>query len=221
MADRQTRRTLRRTGASANTSNGTVASNVNDAGNESGTIQNVDQRTDGNDSHANGESHESVRSGVNVITVDPNQLDEYIARDTATNGSGDGDGNSNNSGTKKRRGYTRRTTAKEKATDLTPVLDMVHTLAATVLHTPELCLSDEETKQLNEAFMKFSEHHEVSPLSAKRMSEVMLIGVALKVYGTRLVAIRNRKRAENETRKVVQMPIATTVTHGHQSTMQQ
>jgi Zn-dependent peptidase ImmA (M78 family) len=83
---------------------------------------------------------------------------------------------------------------------------MVHTWASVLLKTPELMLDPSEVKQLSTSYETFSEHHEVPILTAKRMSEINLVATALSIYGTRFVAIRNRKKEEKQIHVVNGMP---------------
>lgn len=210
MANGQTRRTLRRKQNVAGNGAGTDATDQRTVASESGTVSTSKQHVDSTErntvvaSDASSGDSATIRNGV--IEVDPNQLDAYIARDTS-DGRDSSSGSDSDSGTRKRRTYTRRTRSKEAPPNIEAVATMLHTLAATVLHTPELILAPEETKQLSDAYANFCEYHDVPILTPKRMSEIQLISTAFMIYGTRLVAIRNRKRTEqNNARNVTEMP---------------
>jgi len=73
---------------------------------------------------------------------------------------------------------------------------MLHSTLAVVLHTPELMLDESEVKQLSEAYSEFCMYHDIPILTPKRMSEVALIAVAIKLYGTRGMAIHERRKQE-------------------------
>lgn len=213
MVDGQTRRTLKRKPTVARTDSASNGNEPRTIADESGTDAGTESRTTTDDRHVDGASNGVVSDGVRVIEVDPANLGEFIARDSAESASGTGS-NSSDRTRSGRKQYTRRTTRKETATDLVPVLDMVHTLAAALLHAPELLLDKDETKSVADAYGKFCEYHETPGLTPKRMSEIVLVGVALKVYGTRFVAIRNRKVAEKrESANVTQMPSRANVSH--------
>lgn len=213
MVDGQTRRTLRRKPTVARTDSAANGNDTRDVADESGTSSGTEPHASAHDRDTNAEPHRTVNDGVRVIEVDPANLGEFIARDAAESAAGSANG-SDRSAAGSRRKYTRRTTRKETSQDLVPVLDMVHTLAAALLHAPEMLLDKDETKSVADAYSKFCEYHETPGLTPKRMSEIVLIGVALKVYGTRFVAIRNRKVAEKrETSNVTPMPQRATVSH--------
>lgn len=166
------------------------------------------------DSSVDGDGSESVREfvsdsgSVRVVEIDPERIDEFIAN----GGSDSGDGNSE---PRKRRKYTRRNaTGRKKAQEtIAPFLMLAHNWASVLLKTPELSLSEDEAKKLDEAYVSFCEYHDVPALSPKRMSEINLIAAACMVYGPRFVAWRNRvkdearlKRAKNVT-NINQQPI--------------
>jgi hypothetical protein len=219
MADGQVRRTIRRKRTIEGVSSQPTRSTDRSVARQSGSVATDDRNAVTDDRNTDNEPVAVERDGVDIISVDPSELGEFIARDTAERSAGTGTG-SDSSGdrTGKRRTYTRRTSRKETVQDIAPVLDMVHTLAAAILHAPEMLLDTEETKQVSDAYTTFCKHHEVPAVTAKRMSEVVLIGVALKVYGTRFVAIRNRKKMENAERaaNVTEMPQRANVAHGVQ-----
>lgn len=74
-----------------------------------------------------------------------------------------------------------------------------------MLHTPELGISKEELKQLNDAYVEFCRYHDVPLIDPKRMSELNLIGAVVMIYGTRAWTIV-RKKKQNGPQKVVAMP---------------
>ena len=156
------------------------------------------------------ESNEFERDSViGVVEVDPNKLGDFIANGGAsgTDVSGSDTGRKRRSDAGTKRG-ARGKRKKETSENLDVVINMLHVTAATMLHTPEIILAPEEVEQLSSAYAEFCVYHETPILTPKRMSEVALIAVALKLYGTRFVAIRNRvkeERKERNAQKVVSM----------------
>jgi hypothetical protein len=157
--------------------------------------------TGANDSVIESESDRVDFGGA--VEIDPAKLDEYIRADTRT-GTGDSDG-----GPTRRTRHTRSDAGrprkqrgrKETAQDIGPLLTMAHTWASVLLKTPELALDGSEVEQLSKAYGVFCEYHEVPVLTPKRASEINMIAAVCVVYGTRLFAIKNRKKAEAEERK--------------------
>lgn len=192
MADR----TLRRAYKGANRDTDSVSNGIgSDEGSESeqsigvaDTDTIVDRDSNGLESDTNGVS------GIGTVTIDPEQLGDYIS---GSDGSGD------SGEPRKRRGRkpgSKNGTGKKKAADsVEPFLIMAHQWAAVLLHTPEIALSEPEAKQLSDAYTNFCEYHDVPVLSPKRMSEINLIAACFVVYGPRFVAARNRMK---ESKKV-------------------
>lgn len=216
MVDGQTRRTLKRNVNVANTDGEPVS--ISDSGTvssvqrEPGTESDVNRSADTHDRNAHNEPNSVERIGV--VEVNPEQLGEFIA-ERAAERDDSGTGNGNN--TRKRRsdsGVKRgRKSRKEAPQNIDAVVSMIHTWASVLLKTPELMLEESEVKQLSEAYNTFSEYHEVPLITPKRMSEVNLVCVALVIYGSRVVAIRNRHKQERTKGNVTQMPNRATVGH--------
>lgn len=159
-------------------------------------VENTDSIVDGDGDDT--ESNSVSDSGsIGTVTIDPEQLDEFIA-----NG---GSGDSADSGTRKRRGRKpgskNRTNSKKAEITLEPLLMMAHTWASVLLKTPELALEQNEAKQLSDAYSVFCEHHEVPVISPKRMSEINMVAAICMVYGPRVIAARNRKREERKVKQ--------------------
>lgn len=167
--------------------------------------------TSADDNNAHGESNGVERIGV--VEIDPAKLGEYINRDTA----GDGDGNSSGGRTRKQRsdsGAKRTRRGKvQAAQDLAPIATMISTWASVLLKTPELMLDKDEAKTLSESYATFSEYHTVPITTPKRVSEVNLIATVLLLAGTRLVAIRNRKKDEKRAGNVTPINQQQSVSH--------
>jgi hypothetical protein len=193
-------RTLRRSYSGANQDAGSVSiSDGIDERSESERFSgkpNADNGTLGNGTDT--ESNTVSDGGsVRIVEIEPNELTEYIERDS--NGNGDSGEPRKRRGRKP--GTKNRTGAKKAADSVKPFLLMAHTWASVLLKTPEIALSEDEAEQLNTAYCTFCEYHEIPLLTAKRMSEINLISALFFVYGPRYVAIRNRhkeeKRAKN------------------------
>lgn len=160
-----------------------------------GSIAEDEQPTNGDGEHNEPNSNSAGR--VSYVEIDPDKLGEYI------NGGGATDGG--DSGTRKRRGRKpgskNRTAAKKAEDSVAPFLMMAHQWAAVFLKTPEIMLSQDEAKQLSDAYTNFCEYHEIPVMSDKRMSEVNMIIALAMVYGPRAIAVRNRLREEAQAKR--------------------
>lgn len=201
MADRTLRRPYNGAVADAGT-NGSATSGID--GSEPQRVSgesNADTQSVGNGADTERDT-ERDGGGVRVVEIDPSNLSEYIARDSAGNGSGD-----TGTRTRRKRGPNKRTTGEKKAADsVKPFLMMAHTWAAVFLKTPELELAESEAEQLNAAYANFCEYHEIPIFTAKRMSEINMVAALLLVYGPRFVAVRARhkeERKEAQAKKVI------------------
>ena len=138
------------------------------------------------------------------------RVTEFDPGNAATSGDTTSDGSGDGKRSRRRRsdsGVKRaRKSRKETPQNIEAVAGMIHTWASVLLKTPEIALDQDELKQLSEAYDNFSEHHEVPVLTPKRMSEIQLVSTLLMMYGTRFIAISNRKRAEKNARKLRVMP---------------
>lgn len=194
MVNRTLRRAYGGTRESTGELSGIIDGDVGSKQDSAGTVSADDSATviDGTD--AIGDT-ERISGGIGSVEIDPNELDEFIARDR----DGSSDGNVNGDGTRKRRkrGPNKRTTGARKAQEtVEPFLLMAHQWAAVFLKTPEIALAPDEAKQLSDAYSTFCEYHEIPILSPKRMSEINMIAALLLVYAPRVVAVRNRIRSE-------------------------
>lgn len=196
MVDGQVRRTLKRTAKPANVIHVQSGDVGNDIEDESGAVTNDDTESVINSEYANGESGSVKRIGV--VEVNPNELGEFIASGGADTISERKRRTRSDAGTK--RGTRRRKAQGDQ--NYEAVIAMVHTWASVLLKTPELQLDQTEVKNLAGAYEEFCNYHDVPILTPKRMSEINLIAVALTTYGTRMVAIRNRKREERAAKVV-------------------
>jgi hypothetical protein len=207
MVDGQVRRTLRKPIRFTEpvSGDGNVAESV------SGTEQNSDTSTDGNDSHVDGQSFSVKRDGdsgtIGIIEVNPEQLGDYINSRTGS-GTGDGDGSGTRRRTRSDAGKPRGT-RKRKAIDQNyeAVVSMVHTWASVLLKTPEIELEQSEAKKLADAYNEFCQYHNVPILTPKRMSEINLVAVALTLYGPRYVAWRARMKQQRQEKHGIVTPI--------------
>lgn len=210
MVDRQVRRTLRRSGKPTVIASEPISGDDNTVVIESRPEPHVDRRTNTDDRNVNQQPVGSQHIGI--VDVDPERLGEFIA-ERADSGNGNSDGN----GTRKRRadaGTKRgRRGKKETPANLEAVITMIHSWASVLLKTPELMLAESETKQLSDAYSTFCEYHEVPILTPKRMSEITLIACALSIYGTRVVAISQRRKQERKFGHVHEMPKQANAVH--------
>lgn len=197
MANRTLRRSYGGTRESTGELPGIIDGDVGSQPNSAGTIVTDDSATVVDGTDAIGDT-ERVSSSVGAVEIDPNELDEFIARDSDRTG----DGNVNADGTRKhrKRGPNKRTTGAAKAeASVEPFITMVHALMQAKI--PEMELAEGEAKRVSDAYIDFCVHHEIPILSAKRMSEINLISALWMVYGTRVIAIRNRMKEEAKVKK--------------------
>lgn len=189
-----------------------IRESENNSINESTAGSDVDRGTDSDAGHDDNEPNSAKPIGI--VEVNPDNLRDFINNDRAGIGSGGSGGSDTGTGKRK---YTRRNTGKRTNKETTPnveaLVTMVHTWASVLLKTPELMLSQDESKQLSESYAEFSQYHEVPLLTPKRMSEVNLIGCMLALYGTRFVAIRNRRKNEHNTSNVTPITVRAQVSH--------
>jgi hypothetical protein len=160
---------------------------------ESRTEQIIDRDSESDDTKPNVIIDKPKRIGI--VEIDPERIAEFVA-ERADSGDGSGERKPRR---KRSPNGTRRDgngKSKEASQNVEALVSMVHTWASVLLKTPELMLDDSEVKSLSDAYTKFSQYHEVPLLSAKRVSEVNLVAVALSLYGSRFIAIRNRKKEE-------------------------
>ena len=193
-------RTLRRSYSETRQSNDAVRDTVDSESERvtelAGGIENTDteSNSDGSDNERNADG---ASGSIGVVTIDPEHISDYIA-----NGGTDSGDSGTGKRTRRKRGPNKRTLNKKSATEtIEPFLGMVHTLAATVLKTPELLLEDDECKQLSNAYVEFCKHHDVPVLSEKRMSEVQLVSAMFMIYGPRVFAMRARWKEEAAARR--------------------
>jgi hypothetical protein len=205
MVNRQTRRTLRKpvnfSEQISGDSNGErIEARSADTGDEpeSGTEPDTDSGADGDDNESPIERDEpSGNVPIGVVEVDPANLGEFIARGGADSGRDSTRKRGTRSDAGKPRGTRRR---KETPQNLDVVINMVHTMAAVMTHTPELKLDPEEVKEFSSVYSEFCAYHDVPVLTPKRMSEVALVAFAFKIYGPRFIAVRNRIKRDAKQR---------------------
>src|SRR5580692_3867589 len=205
MADRQTRRTLRKPvnfsqPVSGDSDSLRVETRSADSGDESesGTEPDIDSGADGDDNEPAVQRDEPGGNvPVGVVEVDPANLGEFIARGGTDSGRDSSRKRGTRSDAGKSRGTRRR---KETPQNLDVVINMIHTMAAVMTHTPELKLDPEEVKEFSSVYGEFCAYHDVPVLTPKRMSEVALVAFAFKVYGPRFIAIRNRIKRDAKQR---------------------
>ena len=185
MANRTLRRAYGGISGDEGQLSGIIEGDVGSKPDGDGTVESVDNATvtDGPDTIGDTERDSSIGS----VTIDPADLDAFIAGDSADSGSDNGTGKR----PRKKRGPNKRTTGAKKAQDsIAPFIMMVHTLMAATV--PEMAMTESEAERVSSAYVNFCEHHDIPILSAKRMSEIELVSMIWMVYGTRVIAIRNR-----------------------------
>lgn len=188
MANRTLRRSYGGTRESEGELSGIIEGDVGSKPDESGTVNTDDNATivDGTDD----ERDIGSVSGIGSVTIDPAELDEYIASDRDS-----GTDNGTGKRPRKKRGPNKRTTGAKKAQDsIAPFVMMIHTLMASKV--PEMAMTPDEAERVSSAYVNFCEHHDIPILSAKRLSEVELVSMLWMVYGTRVIAIRNRMKED-------------------------
>lgn len=150
----------------------------------------IDRESNIDGEHDESDTGDTCRIGD--VVIDPAELQQRA--DSAGGGS--------SGRTRKPRadaGTKRGTRGAKKATaTLEPLILMVHTMMASFLHTPELEVDQTEAKVLSDAYCNFCEYHNVPIMSEKRQSEVALFMALGKVYGTRFVAIKERRKREKK-----------------------
>jgi hypothetical protein len=202
-------------GVSKSSTNDVGTSRINDDSvvGESGTESDVDREPSSDDRDVDEQSNST--NSVNVVSIEPGTLSEFIAERAAERAADSGSGDDNGR-TRRRRsdsGVKRgRKSRKETNAPLVPLINMVHTWASVILKAPELILEESEQEQLSKAYDEFAQYHDVPILSEKRISEINLGVAVLMIYGTRIVAIRNRKKEEKAS-NVTRMPNSSSVRH--------
>lgn len=216
MVDGQIRRTLRRSVSVADATSGQEHRAIVSLSGEPGAESDIDRSADADDRDANEQPNGAV--GVGVVEVSPERLGEFIEQRAGERGDDSGSGDGSGSRTRKRRadaGTARgKRGGKKETQNIEPLITMVHTWGAILLKTPELMLTADESKKLSDSYAVFCEYHDVPVMTPKRMSEINLIVAIATLYGPRLIATRNRKRAEKGNGRVQQMPpVRSAVTH--------
>lgn len=106
-------------------------------------------------------------------------------------------------GTGKRRPGRPKGSGKTKTTlDLNGVeaiLLSIHSMAATMLKTPELVLDKEEAKNLSKAANDVAEHYSVA-INPKTLAWLNFGMAVSMIYGTRIIAINARQKREKQNR---------------------
>ncbi len=161
---------------------------------------------------------------TSIVADDAGSTDGLIIIDPASVGSGGSDNGSSTDTTGepvKRRGpklgSTRSTSKKGAALDINGVeaiLFSAHTILAAISKTPEMALDQSEAKELAKGIANVSRHYDVST-TQKTMDIANLVMVAGMIYGSRIMAIRNRKKTERPARAAnAPSPVAPQPEHG-------
>lgn len=171
----------------ARTARRRVVNTGDNAGGNLGT-----QSGDGLDGNAGG-GGSPEQSPDGTLIIDPADIGSPVGSD---GGNSIGGAGSADTGTR-RRGRRPGAPQKKVALDVSGVeqlLFSVHMMLAGLTRTPELVLAPEEAKTMAEAMGKVSRHYDVT-VGAKAMDWANMAMVAGMVYGSRLVAMRQRGRA--------------------------
>ncbi len=78
---------------------------------------------------------------------------------------------------------------------ITDVLYSLHLMGAEILSVPELKLDKDEAKKLGDAIAEVAKHYSVS-FDPKKVAIFNLFSTAGLIYGTRLYAVRERRKTE-------------------------
>jgi hypothetical protein len=134
------------------------------------------------------------------IVVDPAAIGD-------SGGSDNGDAGNSSGEPRKRRGRKPGTGAarsgKAPPLDINGVqalLFSAHNILAAITKTPEFSLSETESEELAKGIANVSRHYDVAA-SAKTVDIMNLAMVAGMIYGSRIMAMRNRKSAEKKAKK--------------------
>lgn len=197
MADR----TLRRSYDEANRS-GIGMPQVNRTESESDDSElggNSDSDNSVNGNGQNSERESDSTSRVGYVTIDPEKLGEYIARDNENTSDGSGSRKRrSDAGQKRGKRGTRET---GKSASLSSLFCLVDNWANVLLKIPELELSDADRKKLVDALDTFEKYHEIPMLSAKRQSEINLILAFGSTYFPRMILMNKRIKENSKVRK--------------------
>jgi hypothetical protein len=98
---------------------------------------------------------------------------------------------------------------KQTTQDLTGILMSCHVMLAAITKTPELELTEEESKRIGAAVARVNEEFGGVVVSPKTAALINLAMAAGSVYGPRFVAINVRKRTERSTKHPQPIPTAT------------
>ena len=117
-------------------------------------------------------------------------------------GTADSGGNSGD-GSRPKRKYRKRSSAQAGETlsveGLAGILYSCHTMLSVITKSPELMLDEKEANAVAQASVNVSRHYGFAP-SSKSVDWAHLMMTLGAVYGTRLIAIKNRKSGERKTK---------------------
>lgn len=178
MVNRKVLRGVRRNRKNADVSNVTDA---NDSGNVTTIIDNSD-----------GDTNDTQDDESGIITVNPAEI---------------GDGTPGSDGEpRKRRGRkpgSKNKPRKETAQNLTQLLYTIHMGLATISRTPEMNLDPEEAEEYSLAIQQLNEAYGGEIIIPPKVMAWLNFGMCTgTIYGTRAVAIYNRKQDERKRRKL-------------------
>lgn len=164
----------------------------------------------GNESNASGvidaTGSEQSTARPRFSFVDPGSLG-----DTGSNGTGDG--GAAGEPVRKRRGRkpgsrNSQTAQTISVSGLAEIIVNTHAMLAAFTKSAELFVDMEEAQKLAEATVNVSRHYNVA-VAAKTVDWVNFATVAGMIYGTRLVAINNRRKMERRNNPAKPAPTTT------------
>lgn len=177
----------------ATKSNAVIIESDNGSGNE--TIRPVIPNVDSN-SDTNGNSNDIIH-GYETDSFPTTGTDTGTDTGTRRRGRPRGSANRNTSSTTK---------VPKNLEGIESLLLSVHAMGAMILSTPELALEQSEAKSLANAISQVSSFYSYGIISPKTMAWINLAMVTGGLYGTRIVAIRNRVKEESKQKKQTPKP---------------
>ena len=104
-------------------------------------------------------------------------------------------------------GSSTRQSASEATATLNAMLFSFHSIAATMLKTPELMISEDESKKLAKAVNHVTELYDVKIMDEKTAAWLALGGTMVQVYGTRVVSVMAKAKTRGPAKgRVTVMP---------------
>lgn len=167
-------------------------------GNSKPEGENIDPRISlvGDANASDGASNEDSGDISSGSVIDPGSL--AGGSDTGTD-TGTGTGTRRRGRPRGSRNGSAKRTPKQSSTsskNLESILLSAHTMLAVICKTPELALSEDESKQLADAVERVNSLYDFSVVSEEAMAWINLAMVGGSIYGPRYIAANIRKRVE-------------------------